>query len=168
MPSILFVCTVNRFRSPLAEAVFRQELKKAYYPGDWNISSAGTWTEAGMVPMPEAIIAAAEVGLDLSSHRSRPVKGELIKNNTLIIVMHTNHKEALRVEFPEIPEKIFLLTEVIGGAPYDIPDPFVTGENPLQIARELINLIQLGWMKICKLAERLASEDFRNNYSNPL
>jgi protein-tyrosine-phosphatase len=158
MPSILFVCTVNRFRSPLAEAVFRQELKKAGYPGDWTISSAGTWTEAGIPPMTDAIFAAAEVGLDISSHRSRPISADLVIDNTLIIVMHSNHKEALNVEFPEFHNKIFLLTEAIADTAHDIPDPFVTGEPPLQIARELIDLIQTGWVRICQLAEKMESE----------
>ena len=156
MPSVLFVCTVNRFRSPLAEAVFRRELQEAHHPGDWIGSSAGTWTEAGLPAMPDAILAAAEVGLELSGHRSRPISLGLVKENTLIIVMHSSHKEALQVEFPEYGGKIFLLSEAVGNPPYNIPDPFVTGEPPLGIARELIDLVQKGWLKICQLAERMA------------
>lgn len=158
MPSILFVCTVNRFRSPLAEVVFRHELQKARYPGNWAVSSAGTWTEADLPPMPDAILAAAEVGLDLSGHRSRQINAELIKDNTLVVVMHESHKEALRVEFPGYKDKVFLITEAVGEIAYSIPDPFVTGEPPLAVARELIRLIQSGWRQICELAERLDHE----------
>lgn len=155
MPSILFVCTVNRFRSPLAEAVFRQELEKAGYSAGWSISSAGTWTEAGLPAMPDAVLAAAELGLDISGHRSSPISAELVETNTLIIVMHENHKEALSVEYPEYMDKILLLTEAIGVAADSIPDPFVTGESALEVARELIRLIQSGWRQIVELAERL-------------
>jgi protein-tyrosine-phosphatase len=155
MPSILFICTVNRFRSPLAEAVFRKELHTAAIPGNWNISSAGTWTEPGFPPMPDAVLAAAEVGLDITGHTSTPVSLDLIRNNTLIIVMHENHREALEVEFPAHKHKIYLLSAALGQDDYSIPDPYVTGEAPLVVARELIHIIRTGWRQISDLAIRL-------------
>jgi len=153
MPSILFVCTANRFRSPLAELVFRFELEKSDHTGTWSVGSAGTWTKSGLPPMQEAIQSAAVIGLDLTNHKSRLINAKLMKEYTLILVMDTGHKEALSVEFPELMDKIFLLSEAVGKVPYDIPDPYVTGEPPEEIASEVIELIQTGWKQICHLAE---------------
>jgi len=154
MTSILFVCTANRFRSPLAEAAFRFELEKSDHYATWSVGSAGTWAERGMPAMPDAIQAAAEFGLDLSSHRSRLINIDLLKEYSLILVMQSGHKEALSIEFPGLTQKVFLLSEAIDGTSYDIPDPYVTGEPPREIAREVIDLIGAGWMKICQLAKK--------------
>jgi protein-tyrosine phosphatase len=158
MPSILFVCTANRFRSPLAEVVFNSKLEGSGLPGTWSVGSAGTWTQAGYPVMQEAFQAASELGLDLSKHRSRLINIDLIKENTLILAMQSGHKEALSIEFPDSVKKIYLLTEVVDEFPFDIPDPYLTGEQPHDVAREVIDLIQNGWQKICQLAERLESE----------
>jgi protein-tyrosine phosphatase len=158
MTSILFVCTANRFRSPLAEAAFRSELQRSKYPGSWVVGSAGTWTVNGLHPVHEAIQAAGELGLDLSAHRSRIINSTLLKGYSLILVMQSSHKEALGIEFPEFMDKVFLLSEALGGIVYDIPDPFVTGEPPGEVGRDLVNLIRSGLMQICQLAKKLEFE----------
>jgi protein-tyrosine phosphatase len=154
MPSILFVCTANRFRSPLAEAIFQAELTKRGLQTDWQVGSAGTWTKDGLPAMPEAISAARELGLDLTFHRSRPVSAELLRQCDLVFVMESGQKEALIIEFSAIIENVFLLTEGVGGVAYDIPDPFFTDESPVSIAKELIGLFHNGFEKIVQLAER--------------
>jgi protein-tyrosine-phosphatase len=154
MPSILFVCTANRFRSPLVEAFFCSELFKNGTPGEWHVGSAGTWALPGLPPLAEAITAAKEMGLDISLHRSRSVNAILMREATLVLVMESNHKEALDIEFPEYHERIFPLTEVILGAKYDLQDPFITNEPGEKIARELFVLIRDGFMNICQWAVR--------------
>jgi protein-tyrosine phosphatase len=157
MPSILFVCTANRFRSPLAEAIFRAELSRQGRQADWQISSAGTWTQPGLAPMPEAISAASELGLDITCHRSRPISAALIQENTLVVVMESGQKEALTFEFPNSLKKTFLLAEITVGMAYDIPDPFSSEEPVREVVKELCVLIRDGFENICQVAERMGS-----------
>ena len=74
MPLILFVCTANRFRSPIAAACTEQKLQKADLANKWTVISAGTWTTEGIPAHPRAVMAAAALGLDLTAHRTREVK----------------------------------------------------------------------------------------------
>ena len=55
MPTLLFVCTANRFRSPLAAAYAARQLRDAGLPADWQAASAGTWTPAGLPAHPKAL-----------------------------------------------------------------------------------------------------------------
>ena len=73
MSVILFVCTANRFRSPIAAAYTESKLRSAGKLGAWVVRSAGTWTTNGEPAHPEAIKAAAELGLDLSTHLTHEV-----------------------------------------------------------------------------------------------
>ena len=67
--------------------------------------------------------------------------------------MEAGQKEALQVEFPKEREKIYLLSEVADGVPYDIPDPFGPDSATHQeIANELYELIKRGFENICNLA----------------
>ncbi len=158
MTSVLFVCTANRFRSPLAEVAFRDELEKSGNSATCSVGSAGTWAEPGLPAMQDAIQAAAEFGLDISSHRSRLINYELLKEYSLIVVMHSGHKEALSVEFSDLNQKVFLLSEATGGVSFDIPDPYVTGEPPVEVARDIFQLTRTGWMSICQLAKKMKDE----------
>jgi protein-tyrosine phosphatase len=156
MPSILFVCLANRFRSPLSEAIYRQCLEEAGEPGNWLISSAGTWTENGLPADFRAIQDAHEIGLDIKGHRSRQVDAKILSENDLILVMEAGQKEALRIEFPAESGKIYLLSEAANGLPYDIPDPFgPAGEPHREVASELHTLIRRGFSKIHSLALKL-------------
>ncbi len=84
MPSVLFVCTANRFRSPLAAGIFKKALaeEERQRASSWNIGKASDWdvTSAGLytVPLlpvlPDVLEAAGQLGIDLSDHRSRPVE----------------------------------------------------------------------------------------------
>ena len=66
MPTIVFICTANRYRSPLAEACFKSQLDKHSLDDNWEVLSAGTWTEDGLPAMSEAIKDAQRYDLDYS------------------------------------------------------------------------------------------------------
>jgi len=153
MPSVLFVCTANRFRSVLSEAIFRHLMDISKVNKDWGVGSAGTWASDEFPPTKEAIEIANEMGLDISSHRSRRVTGQLISKYQLIIVMEQGQKEALINEFSEIEGRIFMLSEICFGMKYDIPDPYVTDELPKEIAEELNQLLIVGFEQILRLAD---------------
>lgn len=154
MPSVLFVCTANRFRSPLASAFFRSALGDAAGT-DWTVDSAGTWTSTGMRVLPEVALTARKYGLDLTRHRSRPVTEALLSTHDLILVMEAGHREALEHEFPSSSGRIHLLSQVVEERTYDIPDSFDSLESVMEIGGDLYELIRNGFEKICNLALRL-------------
>jgi protein-tyrosine phosphatase len=154
MPSILFVCTANLYRSPLAAAFLRDELKTSPDNGrKWAIDSAGTWTKPGTPIHPQTIEDAHRFGLDVREHRSKQVSAELLAKQDLILVMESGHKEALHIEFSEKSEKIYLLSEVVDGMTYDIPDPFSNeGIHDRDIVNELQLIIKRGLKNIISMA----------------
>jgi protein-tyrosine phosphatase len=157
MISVLFVCTANRFRSPIASALFVRSLVRNGDLEDYHIESAGTWAESGALVVPTAKWINENLELDLEMHKARRVNRELLGRQDLILVMENSHWEALRVEFPEIKNRIHLLANVVTGMAYDIPDPGgpVPGDTFLNVARELLQLIDAGFEKICILARQL-------------
>jgi protein-tyrosine-phosphatase len=154
MPSILFVCTANRFRSPLAAARFQQRLQGQADAQDWSVGSAGTWAEPGQAVIPSAKWMAEHFGLELGAHRAQRVSAELLSQYDLILVMENSHCEGLLVDFPEIGGRVFLLAQAANGVAYDVPDPgVVPDESFLDIAREVTGLIDKGFQAICRLAQ---------------
>lgn len=154
MSTILFVCKANRFRSPLAAAYFS---KKLAIHKDYAItaSSAGTYTVDGLPATPEAQKEAEKLGLNLSSHKSRVVTKKIISEADLILVMEYHHKEAISQEFPISSGKIFILTEIAIGFPYDVPDPYRKGESSAGNARGIISIIDQGYEKIIQQVANL-------------
>ncbi len=141
MPALLFVCTANRFRSPLAQVFFQEKLRKTASSAGWRVESAASWGDANLPAMPEALFEARKRGFDLEKHRSKAISGQLIKQFDLILVMEAGHKEALQNEFPQVKSRIYLLSEVCGGAPFSIPDPYLSGDEPAEVAKEIEDLI---------------------------
>ena len=79
----LFVCTGNTCRSPFAEAVARHAGQDA--------ESAGLAAYPGDAPPPDAVAVARELGLDLSSHRARPLTTELLDQAEVVVGMTAAH-----------------------------------------------------------------------------
>ena len=159
MPSVLFLCTANRFRSPLAAAIFCNKLNEDGRLASWRVDSAGTWTVPGLPVIPMALLAAQQLGLDLNAHASVLVNAQMLAEHDLILVMETGHKEALASEFPFVRKRVYLLSEVVDKIAYDIPDPEQSNEEAGEIAQELNDLIQRGYAGICLLAEALHKQE---------
>ncbi len=150
MPNILFVCTANQCRSPIAEALFvrrLQHLANQLRVGQAlpiHCSSAGTLAENGHPPIPAAIKVMRDIGLDITSHRSRPISRALLEASDLIVVMSKHQKEAIRAEFRNVASHVVLLSELatIG---YDIPDP-AGGDvaEVRRVAQEIDRLLEKG------------------------
>ena len=150
MPSVLFVCTGNIHRSPMAEAMFKAKVVSSEEP--WQVESAGTWAPAGEPASEEVRIVLGKVGLDITQHRSRRVNRRILHGFNLILTMEANHKEALRVEFHEIADRIYMLSEMVG-IKRDVDDPI---GGPLvdfvDAAREIDRYLTDGFDRINKLA----------------
>jgi len=155
MPSVLFVCTANQYRSPLATAYFRQELSSRGLEGDWTVESAGTWAQAGLPAALQAQQVAIEAGLRLDGHAARQVSLELLRQFDLVLAMESGQVEAMQIEFPTVADKIHLLAEAAGVSSYNIPDPFMTDEKAWKVAAELHHLIQQGFERITSLAREM-------------
>ena len=91
--NVLFVCTGNTCRSPLAALALRSALGDE--ASEVSIQSAGTSAAAGQ-PASEGSRRVAEAeGLDLSGHRSRPVTPEMLRRADLVLVMSPSHRAAV-------------------------------------------------------------------------
>ena len=77
----------------------------------------------------------------------------MLEEADLILVMEEGHKEALQVEFPFVQGKIYLLSQVISGVAYDIPDPAAARNETRAILQELIGMVNTGYANIYKLVE---------------
>ena len=150
MHSVLFICTANICRSPMAMGLLQG--KVIDFIDDWKIESAGTWAAEGQpaARFTQQVLLAR--GIDISSHRSRSVTPYLLKTFNLILTMEAGHKEALKVEFPDISRKFFTLSQMIDQS-FDIFDPI---GGPLvefeETAREIFQILTKGFNKIEKLS----------------
>lgn len=150
MTTILFVCTANRYRSPLAAAIFQQELRLRRPGEHWTVVSAGTWADNGSPAAAGALVGGQSMGLNLGAHRSRSIDAELVRAADLILVMEQGQKEAIRSEFPESAGKMQLISEATTGVAYDVPDP-VGPADGTNVAAELSEMIHAGFERICAL-----------------
>ncbi len=148
------------FRSPLTAAILQKKIDQLDIASDWVVKSAGTWTPNGL-PSPEITRKIGRrLGLTgIEKHRTRQVDKKLLEKTDLIIVMEVNHKETLSFEFPKIKNRVFLLTKIVKGKSYDIPNPTAPGIDANEVANELAGLISDGFVKIMEMAITLSRKN---------
>src|SRR5919108_789450 len=123
MKTILFVCTGNVCRSPMAEGLFRHAVKDR---GDFQVFSAGVGAIDGQPPSPYAVAALKELGIDIPKQRSRMLTAELVQMADYIFGMTHGHVDAINLLYPQAAEKTFLLREfdeTLDSYENDISDP---------------------------------------------
>ena len=122
MKKVLFVCTGNTCRSPMAEALF---LHRFGGEEQWEACSAGIYAGAGTPASANAIEAMHEIGIDLTNHRSQPLTVELVQQADLIVTMTAGHRFEILQDFPKVGNRVFLIKSFgTSTVPADIPDPF--------------------------------------------
>ncbi|MCC6680960.1 MAG: Sua5/YciO/YrdC/YwlC family protein [Phycisphaeraceae bacterium] len=138
--TILFICSGNTCRSPMAEAITRQMLAERcgvspdrLEEAGYNVASAGVFA-AGQSPASDlAVEALRKQGIDLNGHRSRPLTQELINEADVIFCMTATHRRAVLDIDPSAQAKVRLLDE--SG---EIDDPLGTDATMYQRTAEMI------------------------------
>ena len=136
MKHILVLCIGNICRSPIAEALLKQQ-----FP-DKQIWSAGLGALVGKPADPLSVEVAAAHGLDLSTHRAQQVASWMCQRAELILVMEQDHKAQLEKQFPLVRGKAFRLGEP---GQFDIADPYRQPKDAFEAAYSAIALGVSQW-----------------------
>jgi protein-tyrosine-phosphatase len=128
---LLFVCTGNTCRSPLAEALARRGATDRGWD-HFEVASAGVAASPGLAASDGSLRAAERHGLDLTAHRSRALTPEMAAWADLILVMSPGH--LLRLDEWDASSRAallepFALGDDEGGDHQGIPDPFGSGDE---------------------------------------
>lgn len=132
--NITFVCTGNTCRSPMAEGLFKRIISERGLSG-FECRSCGTFAFPGDEASPPAVEAAAQLGADISAHRSSPVNQYIIDNTDVFICMSPSHAAMIKSVSPNSDVR------VLGGG---IPDPYgQSDEVYLACANEIYKNLEI-------------------------
>lgn len=124
---IVFICTGNTCRSPMAEGIMKKKIEQLKL--DIECESAGLCAFSGDAPSENAVKAAAAFGADISSHRARAVSHFMFDGESVFVCMTPSHKKALSAYVPE--QRLLCLG--------DIPDPYGGDEQVYMAAAKKID-----------------------------
>jgi ribose 5-phosphate isomerase B len=123
-PLLLFVCTGNICRSPMAEAIAAHEATRAGIK--LRVASAGTAAMQGHGAHDFARDALMPLGLDVQSHRAQQITRELVADAVLVVTATKRQRDDLRYFFPHASEKIVSFDDATGLG--ELTDPY--GDGP--------------------------------------
>lgn len=123
---IVFVCTANTCRSPMAEGLFRHALLAQEEPmKSLVVSSVGVSTFDRQPAATNAVNAMSKVGIDIKGHQSQPLTQELMDRALAFFAMTETHLAMLSFRTDPPPTNAFLMREFLeGDVSNEIPDPF--------------------------------------------
>ena len=146
MKKVLFVCTGNTCRSPMAEAIYNHIAAQRGFSGTHQAFSAGIYPVSGDPVTAGAVHAVKTLfGADLRGHASRLLEARDLKEAWLVLAMTRHHVESIRDGFPGLEDRVFTLKEFAGYdvRDQDIPDPFGTfDETYIACALEIFEAME--------------------------
>jgi protein-tyrosine phosphatase len=120
--SVLFVCSGNTCRSPLAERILKHHLKKRRRKGI-NVSSAGTGALDGLPASEGARNVAREIGVSMAGFKSKRLTWRRVARADLILTMTPYHRDDVGMKWPDAAGKTHMLSEYTGSERGPITDP---------------------------------------------
>ena len=114
MIHILFVCTGNTCRSPMAMAIYEEKSREYGISSIFSSAALGIISSSGVSE--NARIVCNEIGIDLSHHKPRPIRERDVAITDIYVVMTETHAETL-ISIGVPKERIYIL----GGG---VPDPY--------------------------------------------
>jgi glycine hydroxymethyltransferase len=138
LKNVLFVCTGNTCRSPMAEMLFREQVKER---ADYAVASAGVGAMDGQPASKQTTDLVKARGLDPSGFRSQQLTFELMKRATHVFAMSEQHLRVMALNFPDQMDKVYLVTEfaaddAIRGQ--DVIDPIGMGRKAYEATRDML------------------------------
>lgn len=152
MKVILFVCTGNVCRSPMAVGLLRQRLAERGLDNQYQVVSAGVFALSEQPASRNAIFVMAERGIDITDHIAHTVTSADMARSNLVLAMSREHTQALRQAWPAYAWKVYLLSEMVGERK-DVKDPYGGSIEQYRTGADVISsYIDDGLERILELA----------------
>jgi protein-tyrosine-phosphatase len=123
MSSILFVCSGNVCRSPMAAGLMRRKLGQGHVETDHRVFSAGIWALDGSSASENACVVMAERSIDISDHIAHTITANDVAEADLILVMSQEHADMILNTWPQYDWKVHRLADM-SGKRRDVRDPY--------------------------------------------
>lgn len=156
-PVIALVCTGNTCRSPMAETLLREQLRKKLGCEDAvRVLSAGMAASTGSGAAPQAVEVMGRLGMDLTGHCSQPLDGSVMNVADLVLTMTRGHRDAILAAWPDMHDRVFTLRRDEG----DVTDPV---GMPLEVYQACAEQMDV---ELAKWVEALDESFFPDSTSN--
>lgn len=156
---VLFVCTGNICRSPMAEAILKDLLRREGLRGI-KVSSAGLHALVGEEVPATTKGLLSQRGIDLSGHRGRQLDRDLVDQSDLILVMDRYQLAILESLFPQSKGKVFPLRQFASNGGWEIQDPFGGDEEDYRLCLQRLEECMPGLLE--RIRSHCAAEETRN------